>query len=82
MSLIKSLREPKIADMAIFDLAATAAVAYYVSENHTKGEHPFLHVFLALMLLAIVVHVMIGTPTMLNAYLGLNTKEEVYKNRN
>jgi multisubunit Na+/H+ antiporter MnhF subunit len=78
MSLITELRKYKIYDMAIFDFTLTFIASLIISKYFNKNILP---TFIILIILGIVIHKIIGQPTMLNAYLGLNTKEEVYKNR-
>ena len=79
-SLINKLREPKIADMAVFDWVATAAVAAVVGVV-VKSGCVGVGVFIVLILIAIILHSVLGVPTMLNAYLGLAHKSDVYKKR-
>lgn len=79
-STIDKLRGPKIADMAAFDWIATAAVAAalgYASKNECVG----VAVFILLIIVAILLHYVLGIPTMLNAYLGLARKSDVYEKR-
>lgn len=78
MSLIQHLRQPKIVDIAVFDVAATAAAAHLVKDYF---EQPFLVTFILLLIFGVIVHVMLDIPTMGNYYLGLNTQEAVLKNR-
>ena len=81
ISLIDKLRGPKIADMAVFDWAATAAVAIvagFISKSWRVGAASFI----VLIIIAILLHVCLGVPTMLNAYLGLAHKRDVYDKRN
>lgn len=75
---IDKLREPKIANMAAFDWIATAIVALGISK---VSDVHFIIVFVVMVIIAIVVHIATGTPTMLNHYLGINTKEEVLATR-
>ena len=77
-STIDKLRQPKIFNMSIFDWVLTFIAAYIISEIFDKE---LSKVFFFLILLGIVVHVVVGQPTMLNAYLGLADKDQVLKNR-
>ncbi len=76
MGLITNLRQPKLFNIAIFDVVATALVAF-ASQKYYFTDKTFPVIFLCLLVIGIAVHVMMGTPTMLNAYIGLNTKQEV-----
>ena len=80
MSILKTLREPKILDMAIFDLAAVAmlAISYGI---YDKSLLSVISAFVILIIVGIVVHATLCIPTMLNAYIGINKKEDVYAAR-
>lgn len=78
MEIIKILREPKICNIAIFDIVATFIVAWLISIK--LCIHP-LKMFIFLMLFAICIHYYFGIHTMLNYYLGLSTYEQVMKLR-
>jgi hypothetical protein len=71
--VLETLRKPKLFDIALFDLLATLLVAYLI-HHYAKIKCPLWSVLVGSILLGIVVHVMIGTPTMLNYYLGLSAK--------
>jgi len=75
--MINELRSTKIKGIAVFDVAATA-VASYVLSNETANIIP---IFILLIILAIVVHSILGIPTMLNHYIGINTLSEVIDGR-
>ncbi len=73
-SLITTLRGPKVANMAVFDWVATGIGAFALSKVlklHAATT------FIILVALAIVIHHSMGIPTMLNAYLGLSTRDAV-----
>ena len=74
-----ALRKPKVFDMAVFDLAATLAVATVFTTHRSVIN--IGTTFIVLMCLAIIVHVIFKIPTRLNAYLGLVTVDEVYEAR-
>ena len=85
-SLIKKLRKPKIAGMAAFDWVATAVGAGILAGGmKVCCRAPigvlFALMFVILVILGILIHYAIGTPTMLNYYLGLNTLEDVLEAR-
>jgi succinate dehydrogenase/fumarate reductase cytochrome b subunit len=80
VSLIDKLRGPKIVDMAIFDWAATAAVAVFIGFIAKSGTIGIV-AFIILIIIAILVHHCLGIPTMFNAYLGLAHKKDVYDKR-
>lgn len=71
--MITQLRKPKIGRIAIFDVAATALVALGIS----YVGYSFIVVFICLIILGIIIHYMAGIPTAGNAYLGLNTWDEI-----
>jgi uncharacterized membrane protein YcaP (DUF421 family) len=80
VSLIDRLRGPKIAEMALFDWVATAAVAAVIGV-FSKSTHVGVVSFIMLILIAIILHYYLGIPTMFNAYLGLALKKDVYNKR-
>lgn len=85
LSIINRLRSPKIVGVALFDLSSTALGAYILS-NVLKYLGVFetgttLILFILLIILAIGTHYVLGIPTMLNHYLGINTLEEVMEER-
>ena len=87
MLTIDKLRKPKILDMAIFDWVATALAAAVIGgiirkvNPGTSYGCASITVFVILILIAIVVHYERGIPTMLNAYLGIARKEDVFTDR-
>lgn len=81
MSTIDKLRGPKFADMAIFDWVATGLVAAALGAATGSGVCSTIVIFIILILIAIVVHYAFNIPTMLNAYLGLADKKDVYAKR-
>jgi hypothetical protein len=72
------IRDFKIADIAVFDVVATAFAGYLIS---TKIESSFIVVFICLIIVAIGIHWMFDIPTRGNAYLGLTTMEKVTASR-
>ena len=85
-NFIDKLRSPKLLNMAIFDWVATFLVAVILSlilYLITKINYLILLIliFSLLIVLGIITHKVLGIPTMLNYYLGLNNKENVLKNR-
>jgi hypothetical protein len=86
--MLTALRRPKIAGMAVFDWLATAAVAgtistvsHKINPMYHSDSAMFVAVFVVLIFIAISVHYITDTPTMLNAYLGINTYDDVIKSR-
>lgn len=86
MLSIQELRGPKVLNMAVFDWVATAAAAvvsthiiYRCKDKITYSN--YISTFVILIVIAIITHVMIKQPTMLNAYLGLNNTHEVMQFR-
>jgi hypothetical protein len=79
MPTLARLRSVHIMDMAVFDWLATMigaiVLASVFSSEHVVG------IFILLIVTAIVAHWAFGIPTMLNAYLGLAKKEDVYAKR-
>lgn len=73
MGLIDVLREPKVLDIAVFDVACTLGVAY-VTRDYMFPESRLWEIFLGAIALGIVTHVLVGVPTMLNHYLGLSRR--------
>lgn len=80
MSTIDKLRRPKFADMAIFDWVATGIVAAIMGAAAGSVCAGIL-IFVILILIAIITHSVLGIPTMLNAYLGIACKKDVYAKR-
>ena len=75
--MLATLRKPKIADVAIFDVAATFLTALALTGINCGA----IIVFILLIMIGIVVHAARRIPTRLNAYLGINTVAEVYAKR-
>ena len=71
MSIISTLRKPKIFGIAIFDLGGTLLAAYGLSLYF--GGDPLIWMVGAIFL-GIGVHYMVGVNTMLNYYIGLSDK--------
>jgi cadmium resistance protein CadD (predicted permease) len=80
MSLLKTLREPKILDMAVFDWVATF-IAALIFTKYVVPKWNVIIVFILFVILGIFVHVQTGTPTMFNYYLGQNSYEQVMESR-
>jgi hypothetical protein len=74
-----TLRKPKILDVAVFDVVATLAAAVAVAPR--RDVVTISCSFIILMCVAIIIHIALGIPTRLNAYLGINTVEEVHDSR-
>ena len=77
MVLITNLRKPRIAKIALFDVI-TAILGVFIFlklffRNQNNLKLFFVSVLLA-FLFGIVVHYVLGIPTMLNYYLGLSKK--------
>jgi hypothetical protein len=64
--------------MAVFDWVATGLTAYALGRMF---DVPVAMSFALLLLTAIILHVGLGVPTRLNAYLGLAKKDDVYAAR-
>jgi len=82
-TIIDKLRQPKIFNMALFDWICTfiaAIVICYFAYKKIDVTHVLI-IFGILIIAAILIHKLFGINTMLNAYLGLNTKDSVLKNR-
>jgi hypothetical protein len=88
-SLIAELRGPKIAGVVVADTVATGIAAMVVNngingsriKNGLPEQDFTLGVFLVLILISVVLHGVMGVPTMTNYYLGLNTVDEVFAAR-
>jgi hypothetical protein len=86
METLNKLRAPKINGIAAFDLIGTAIISFALAcgVNHFIKKNIFvvsIVSFLFLMILAIILHVAVKMPTMLNHYLGLNSLEDVIQGR-
>ena len=80
MTMLQFLRSFKVLDMAVFDWAATAAVAAIIGSKF-KQAYASIIIFVILIIIGIIMHSALNKPTMFNAYLGLNSKEDVYAAR-
>jgi hypothetical protein len=78
MTVINSLRGPKLNGISVFDVVATAFGAFILS--NVLKIHTII-IFILLIILAIGIHYALGVPTMLNYFLGINTLEEVMDRR-
>jgi len=79
MSIIDSLRTPKLFDIALFDVFGTYIGAYLVwlivhkyNAHLTNGWLWTFLIFIVLVIIGIFVHIAIGQKTKLNYYLGLS----------
>jgi hypothetical protein len=72
MSWIETLRGPKILDMSIFDWLISLLGAYLLGRWLKVKMWPLF--LLCWILFGIAVHWIMGVPTMLGYYLGLNEK--------
>lgn len=75
---IKTLRQPKILGMSIFDLATSFMGAWLIGHYgfHLHTREQWGRWLLAWTILGIVVHAALGVHTMLGYYLGINPKPE------
>ena len=85
-STIGYLRGFRLNGIAAFDLIATGIAAYVLALgvkwlNQYSVRSVTLILFILLIITAIALHVVTGTPTMLNHFLGINTLEEVHAAR-
>jgi hypothetical protein len=75
-TLLERLRQPKIANMSIFDwvtsLLAAYAVGAYILRIRTVTSWAFF--LLGWIAFGIATHWAVGVPTMLGYYLGINEK--------
>lgn len=76
--IIAELRKYRLFDMAVFDWVATILGTLLLSR--VLGTC-FVGTLVVMIILAIIVHAVLKIPTMLNAYLGLAKKEDVYEKR-
>jgi len=77
MTLIETLRGPKILDMSIFDWITSIAGAILLGKwLGIKGFEQWIGFILAWIVFGIVVHWVFGVKTMLGYYVGLNEKPE------
>ena len=87
-NILDKLRSPKVAGMAIFDFVATLILAIIIgvciNQYNPFASSVVLNIFIIfvlLIILAIAIHKGLGIPTMLNYYLGLNSRVSVIANR-
>jgi hypothetical protein len=73
MSLIQKLRQPRLFEIAIFDVVATLAAAHFIHKK-MKWKWPIIKTYVAFFILGIVIHKIMGIDTQLGFYLGLNKK--------
>lgn len=75
-STIDRLRKPKLYGMAIFDWLASLLGAYIVGEYALKLHNleQWIVFVIVWIVIGILAHVLSGTPTMFNYYLGLSEK--------
>jgi hypothetical protein len=85
--IIDTLRQPKIFNISVFDLSGTILIAVLLTWwLSTKNKMKFnlansCMMVVLFIVVAIITHKLIGKPTMLNYYLGLNSLEAVMANR-
>lgn len=74
--IVTTLRRPRIFGIAIFDLvgsyATALAIGYWLLRMRTCIE--WIAWLLAWTAFGVIVHAMLGVPTMLGYYLGINHK--------
>lgn len=80
MDILRSLKIYNT-DIALFDTAATGLLAAGVSYYHADTVVYTPLVFVIFMIIAIAVHRITNTPTMLNYYLGINDLDSVLDSR-
>lgn len=83
MSIIKTLRVPKVAGVAVFDVAGTFAISCLICkftsiDNKILGSFA---IFIILIIIAVVIHWALNIPTMLNHYIGINSLKDVIDGR-
>jgi hypothetical protein len=69
MNMLKKIREPKLFDIALFDLLGTAAVSAFISDQY---KYPRYKGILLGIGSGIIVHQLLGVDTKLNYYVGLS----------
>lgn len=76
MSIVTELRKYKIMKMAIFDwsLVIIAAIIWTWYTNSDNKLITFLKIFTGLVILGVIIHKLLGIPTMFGYYLGVNEK--------
>lgn len=85
---IDKLRQPKFIGMAIFDWVATllfaiivALLVNYFAKLDEAIYITIIKTFIVMIILGIIIHYLLGIPTMFGYYLGLNSKNSVLKLR-
>jgi hypothetical protein len=72
------IRKYRIIDISVFDVIITMILGIFISDILNIQLYI---IFFILLIMAISIHRIFNIPTMLNYYLGLNTKKEVLDNR-
>lgn len=79
MSIIDTLRKPKLFDIALFDVIGTYIGAYLswllihkYNPEFTNGWIWTFLIFIILVIIGIFLHIITGTKTKLNYYMGLS----------
>lgn len=74
-TLIDKLRQPKIADMSIFDWLTSMVAAVLIGVAiGIKNPMSWIMFSSGWVLFGIIMHWIFGVPTMLGYYLGINNK--------
>lgn len=69
---MNALRSWKIADIAVFDVAATLAIACLVARRSDRRRPRYAAFCIGAILLGVLVHHLFGVRTKLNYYLGIS----------
>jgi hypothetical protein len=69
-----SIHDPRIGPFAALDVLGTLAAGVAIAD-YTRSSLVF--VMVALMIVAVMVHVLLGVPTALNYFLGLSPPPEL-----
>jgi hypothetical protein len=79
MNIIDTLRKPKLLDIALFDVTGTYIGAYLlwllINHHNSKFTNGWIWTFLIFIILVIIgifLHIITGTKTKLNYYMGLS----------
>jgi hypothetical protein len=79
MNIIDTLRKPKLLDIALFDVTGTYIGAYLLwllinnyNSQFTNGWIWTFLIFIILVIIGIFLHIITGTKTKLNYYMGLS----------
>lgn len=72
-------KQHRVGGLALLDLVPTVLVAVGIAYYHDKSFNlgTILIVLMILIVIAIITHVAIGQPTMLNYYLGISRKPDI-----